>query len=459
MMTTRFSCLLLLGVALASACSSKEQPPPMIVPDAEAGVMPEAGPMPDAALPSTVSVGTGSDSVTFQVVTGSVFDGEPAEGALVYFDDGARGDRVVASAGADGLVTFSDAILIGAGAMAYLDSDHGIASFGGLNAAAITALSDGGYGNDSGELVLAIPRRRSSRDLVTVSGTAPNRMGDQILVSALVDGTLNYSGRGSTWEIEVPVDTPFGLLGVDISGVMESTVSPRGGEATFHGWAHTMSEGLSADTMDVEIDFVADSIDATAFMAGSFALPTDEFFAGADPVVYLLDARSLSLVGYRDRIDVNEAGTRVEFSGEYVMPEGVSAVLGVYSFSDGPVRSQIIRSGVPASGMTDLDFLAPPDIVTPAFGIVQNVGDEIEWRADASPAALISLRDGEGDLMWRHVLPPGTSTASLPRVPAAVDAGTYFIEAELNAQISLCADFGRLCGRYANARAFGVVVR
>jgi len=189
-------------------------------------------------------------------------------------------------------------------------------------------------------------------------------------------------------------------------------------------------------------------------------VPTGEFFMEARPRMYLIDARSLNIIGYSYRIDVNEAGTAVDYRGEYLEGvEGVSAYLGVYSFSDGPVNSQVIRSGLPSAGIAELAFLNPPDVIRPLFGQVQLTGDVIEWRADEMIGASVNLRDETNDLMWKHIVGPGVTETALPLVPAEVDRASFFTSAELDAAIVLCADYGRLCGRSASGRGFGVQVR
>ena len=459
-MTKKLTYLLTLSFVCLTglACSERggDSPPPMM--DADLPMM-DASPDADASLPNQANVGSGTDSLELRVIVGASFDDVSAVGARVYLDDGAGGDRVLAVAGTDGVVRFDDCTLEGAAVVAYLDEDHSLASVGSLSSAAVMGLIDEGYSDSEGRLTISLSERVSRRDVVTLSGTIEGRMGQDLFVGALLSGVQSHSGAGGSYSISVPREEAFQLLAIDIGRPEERTISMRGTELVFNSWSIQAREAQNADET-FDFSFEGTSVTPTEFRNGGFTLPMGEFFAEARPRMYLLDARSLNIIGYSSRVDVNAAGTAVEFRGEYLEGVmGVSAYLGVYAFNDGPVGSQVIRSGVPTAGLMELSFLNPPDVVRPVFGMVQLVGDSIEWRSDEPVGAYINLRDDDDDLMWRHIVAPGVTQTVLPAVPADVDRSTYFASAELDAVISLCADYGRLCGRSANGRGFGVLVR
>ncbi|HEY3356374.1 MAG TPA: hypothetical protein VGQ83_24200 [Polyangia bacterium] len=140
-------------------------------------------------------------------------------------------------------------------------------------------------------------------------------------------------------------------------------------------------------------------------------------------------------------------GTRYDYEAEWVEPAGVGLPRTVFSLRVGTWntwhKSVVIVPGYPPEGPQELEFLEPPEVVTPANRKVPYpLHDPLAW-SPGDPGTVTTCRISRGDqqdnraqVVWELRGPAGASEVTVPQPPSGVDAAALLGAEPLNAWIA-----------------------
>jgi len=407
----------------------------------------------DAAVDASTGGDSGGTAGTLRVLVEGVAvagvpPAEPVEGVTVTADL-PGGARVEATSGADGRVSFEgvDWALGDATVMAF-SAGHLLAAVTGVTEA-------------TGEVsLLLVPRFDPTR--VGLSGTAMGMTAaSNGFVVTSTEGGFS-EGTGPLWEMEVPADTAGTLVATEFSSTPSG--SGRGQAFEFHQWT-TADYPASTTDATVHIDFASAATVSTE--AGSFPVPTPERGASVlgDAVAFVrVSGRDEGgvFLGAQTRLDLSSDGSTFEYDLEYLMLPGVERPTTSILMTRSPEQSGVTMDGWPTAGMQDVQFLDPPTVLAPEFGVDLPWGDTIRWEtADTEVAALIRVFTADDAFVMYLLVLPGRSSAALPALPSAVTAAELLPGGTPSASVGMCERAGPTlpgqCVRFANSRSFGLV--
>lgn len=447
---------LVCGGALACGGGDDDPPPPV---DSGSDTGGDAGVDAPMSMPMTFGVHT----VFFLRQTNQ----QDVPGVALFLDL-TDGTRLEATTGADGRAAFDlsaeqAALFEGAAITGYLDEDHALVTVLDLGADALAALAARGSVDGEGDLLMGMGVPGTTPTFATVSGRATGLMdaAHNLAVISIVEPTRSYFQASASWSLEVPVDTPFGLLAMELSQPTgaDVTVGDQGREAILHQFVEVTSDGVSADGT-IDIDFATATALTPETLTVTWPHPTEgEVFRTGVAGVVVVDATTSALVGFDTRTDIDEGGATVTGAVSYVRPEGVDRFRTSLTYDDRPLFSRVLLDGL-AMGDVEVTFLDAPRVLSPDFGVDATLDGEITFRSDENGTTLVLVTDDDTDeVVWSVLVPPGGLRARFPEVPGVVNADTFFSGASYEGRVYSCSDISLgYCQAFSGGRAFGVII-
>lgn len=356
---------------------------------------------------------------------------QPAAGATIVADL-PGGQRVEATAGADGRVTF-DGVLWSAGtaALTAYREGHRVHTIAGISEA-------------DGEQTLYLHRAKPPA-VITVSGMARNLPPGA--ASMGVGGSTygnSYEGSAPAYQLAVQRDEPFTLVAF-AANVFTSVSHPGAPEDVTEDL--DFSKPLAPQRVTATI-----SLPAT----GAPAPP-------AGPRFWVRQWGSSLILGITAKRAEQSTGVW-SVAGIYVEPPNPEGVYTSYIVEAGTNwhASFIVVAGPPAEGAKVEGFLPLPELIQP-----QDLATPMEWTAPIEWSApepqvvpvLYLVDNTTGETRWAVEGRPGMTRLTLPALPANAAGTSVLGAAPLTARLRFCADKDattRRCGRFSNSPVFAV---
>jgi len=412
----------------------------------------------DATVDAAPDAATG-DSVTFVVLTYSDADATyiPTAGANVAFD-APGGERTEVDTGADGKATFGGIDwTTGEAAVTVHLFGHAMISVVHLDPDRLSAWVDdnGDYPMELESLIPPTPP-----DTVTVSGTATGLASTAHQYGVYAADTLvttdAWAGIGTQgYSIEAPSGEPFILRAVEYD--YSELPSGQGYDRPIYQWMNMDYGPITADAVDVELDFTAHAM-TTHTADVSMVMPPradSPIRTGDIPYCYFCSSNSLYCQGWPTYVDVVDGQNRVDISFLWVEP---AYVQGPFWFCY--VRAttgEMAQTRVPGTPVQDAQatLMDPPTWVTPADPLVAHplhAPMEWEWREDVTESAVVVRRGGTN--VWYVRGGANATTLTVPAAPSAVDE-TQIIGSSPTAMVTggTMDDDGSVFARYAQSLA------
>jgi len=389
----------------------------------------------------------GGGGVPVDVVFALVDGDAPVAGATAAMDrpDGTREELV---SDASGQVTFSVDWAAGAHAFAFHADGYTIAA-----ATDVTAESVAPYLAD-GPFEIPMGRNAPRDDLVTLSGTITGGSSPSsgFAVYPAAPGSEPYQAMGPDFEIMVPPGEAFRATVFEFTN---ASMGPNEYTQTFLGFRYIDIDALSADSMqDIDLTDGAETLTEVDVTVTAPGMGTP-----------LADGRVYATVTERGTGEVHGAASAAAPSGAdvsltiaFATPAFATDPITTYNLSDEPLGSTVTVDGVPTAGTAPVEFLTPPDIVTPSFGTAHGLYDPIVLGriAPGVRTQLIVQDASREDITLMNVASlTGSETLTIPEPPSSASAADLFpAGADLYARPVSCeVDFdNRRCRRVSFGR-------
>lgn len=379
-------------------------------------------------------------------------DETPLPGASVAVDLG-DGTRLEETADGSGQVTFSIDFGPGPIAITAYAPGHQLVSIINLTEATLPDVQV-----DGANVISLFEYGAAS---VTLSGTisgvtsATNRLG---LVASL-SGAGPAEITDTAYTMPVPTGSAFRIAAIEFGYDM---TGPTDYTRPIFSLSHHDVDALTADTT-LDIDFSSSEtlteVDGTVASPGMGTPLADASFA-----VEVTDAESFAEF-YGGQSAVTSNGDNVDYTITHGDLSLATTPITRFFLIDAPNLSIVVVDGPPAAGMQDVVFPPPPEIITPAFGVMHPLHDPFEvGRIEPGLRVSITLYDLEQDdrALWRIVrVGDSMGTITVPQPPSAVDRAELFPSTgDIYARPFGCErhSTGSYCARSAvGGRAFDLV--
>lgn len=393
------------------------------------------GPGIDAAIDTGPDAAVLED-VTFVVVTytGAAMGYEPIATSMVTFD-APGGERMEATTGADGRVTFEGIDWsLGSGAVSAFRMEHSMRSIVNLDAAHFAQLDR----IDGAVVLLLHPHALPAIETVVVSGTVVGLVdpAHEIFVSVLRGSTgSGWTGPGnSTFPITVPKDEPFTIQVFEFE--FAAVRSGQGFDRTIYGMMHRDFAPISANTQ-VVLDFDVDEVPTfTADVWIDLPPRVESSIRHGTPYCYACGFDSLYCSGWPTHADISADRSRFDFSFLWAEPAWMQAPVTYCRLDRENEVSFIFVDGYPQPGslgqLLDIPrWTHPPD---PSFA--WPLGEVVAWELfdeEIDNTELHIYRNGQ--TLWVASAGPNATSLILPELPSMVDPAVFLGPDPLFAQL------------------------
>jgi len=301
-----------------------------------------------------------------------------------------------------------------------------------------------------------------NEDLVSITGAVTGVMsiGNNFGVYPAITGAENYNARGPDYTIRVPRGEPFRAAVEEYSIIRNGT-----NDFTQPHHAHIFID-FDAQAADGTRDIDISTSDAFTEISGTVASPgTGTPLADANFYILVTDFDSNLFFGSPSAVTPN--GADLDYTIPFVTPGDAVRPMTRYSLQDDPNFSLVFIEGYPTAGAQTWEFMTPPDIVTPAFGVSHDVHDPIVLgRLVPGVVPSIRIHDANDEDRTRWVINDFSrgDTITVPELPSGMNADAVFpTTGDFYARPYVCEESATdvtLCERFAGGRRqFDLVVR
>ena len=434
----RGSSFVVLVIGMAAGCGDDSGSRPPV----------DAGGRDTGSMGSDSGGGEGTLSLEVRRVLTDGETTEPAMGARVVMERPGGGVEET-TAGADGRVTFSG-----------LDFALGTATVSAwLEGHVLTGIQNLGSAGFPGPLYL-LPIT-TEPESVTLSGAVSGVMDPAMHFLVLSSTTGGYYEGRSPYTMEVPSDEAGDIVAFEVS----SMPGMRGNTIAFHQASIVPFMAVPADvTLDIDFSTPATMMTVTGSIPTPSSLRAASALNTGDVLVRVtaLDA-SDAFLGAQTRLV--ESGMTLEYDVSFVQPTGIEMPRTSFIVTEPPDVSGVFTNGWPSAGMQDVQFLDPPTVLAPDFGVDASWSDTIRWESvdiDEHKSSIQVYDEELGFFRLRAitVVMPGSGSAELPLLPDGVTLDDVLDGTTPSASITTCdPEAGARpwsCGRFARGREFGI---